>query len=99
MDVKRYFRGPVMWIALAVIAVILLMQLVSSSSGFKGVDTGKAIQAIQNDQVKSAKLIGGNDQSLELTLIPGVKIDKHNKIKTSYIDEQGVEIQRLLQSK
>ncbi|OPC82289.1 cell division protein FtsH [Embleya scabrispora] len=99
MDVKRYFRGPVMWIALAVIAVILLMQLVSSSSGFKGVDTGKAIQAIQNDQVKSAKLIGGNDQSLELTLIPGVKVDKHNKIKTSYIDEQGVEIQRLLQSK
>ncbi|MFF7247721.1 ATP-dependent zinc metalloprotease FtsH [Embleya sp. NPDC008237] len=99
MDVKRYFRGPVMWIALAVIAVILLMQLVSSSSGFKGVDTGKAIQAIQNDQVKSAKLIGGNDQSLELTLIPGVKVDKHSKIKTSYIDEQGVEIQRLLQSK
>ncbi|MYV97023.1 ATP-dependent zinc metalloprotease FtsH [Streptomyces sp. SID3343] len=99
MDVKRYFRGPVMWIALAVIAVILLMQLVSSSSGFKGVDTGKAIQAIQNDQVKSAKLIGGNDQSLELTLDKGVKIDKSNKIKTSYIDEQGVEIQRLLQTK
>ncbi|WP_406285213.1 ATP-dependent zinc metalloprotease FtsH [Embleya sp. NBC_00896] len=99
MDVKRYFRGPVMWIALAVIAVILLMQLVSSSSGFKGVDTGKAIQAIQNDQVKSAKLIGGNDQSIELTLIDGVKVDKHNKIKASYIDEQGVEIQRLLQSK
>jgi cell division protease FtsH len=99
MDVKRYFRGPVMWIALAVIAVILLMQLVSSSSGFKGVDTGKAIQAIQNDQVKSAKIIGGNDQSLELTLIKGVKIDKSNKIKAPYIDEQGVEIQRLLQTK
>ena len=99
MDVKRYFRGPVMWIALAVIAVILLMQLVSSSSGFKGVDTGKAIQAIQNDQVKSAKLIGGNDKAIELTLVKGVKIDKSNKIKASYIDQQGVEIQRLLQAK
>src|SRR5438105_4128562 len=30
MDVKRYFRGPVMWIVLAVLAVVVLMQVVRS---------------------------------------------------------------------
>ncbi|CAO0832489.1 ATP-dependent zinc metalloprotease FtsH OS=Streptomyces microflavus OX=1919 GN=ftsH PE=3 SV=1 [Streptomyces microflavus] len=33
MDVKRYFRGPVMWIVLAVLAVVVLMQVVGSSGG------------------------------------------------------------------
>ena len=33
MDVKRYFRGPVIWVVLAVVAVLAVMQLVSSAGG------------------------------------------------------------------
>ena len=64
MDVKRYFRGPVMWIVLAVLAVVVLMQVVGSSGGYKTVDTGKVIQAISKDQVEQAKLTTGDEQIL-----------------------------------
>ena len=50
MDVKRYFRGPVMWIVLAVLAVVVLMQVVGSSGGYKTVDTGQVVQAISREQ-------------------------------------------------
>ena len=56
MDVKRYFRGPVMWIVLAVLAVVVLMQVVGSAGGYKTVDTGQVIQAINKNQVEQAKL-------------------------------------------
>lgn len=46
MDVKRYFRAPIMWIVLAVLAVIVLMQVVSDSNGYKTVDTGQVVAAI-----------------------------------------------------
>ena len=41
MDVKRYFRAPIMWIVLAVVAVLVLMQAISSSSGYKVANTGE----------------------------------------------------------
>ena len=62
MDVKRYFRGPVMWIVLAVLAVVVLMQVVGSSGGYKTVDTGEVVQAINNNKVESAKLTTGDEQ-------------------------------------
>lgn len=106
MDVKRIFRGPIMWVVLAVLAVFVLMQLVGGSSGYKGVDTSKVIEAINKDQVQSAKIIGGNDQAVELSLLKKgpdgkqVKIDGSSKIKSSYLnDQQGDTIAELLTQK
>ncbi|MGO4427138.1 ATP-dependent metallopeptidase FtsH/Yme1/Tma family protein, partial [Streptomyces sp. MCAF7] len=59
MDVKRYFRGPVMWIVLAVLAVVVLMQVVGSSGGYKSVDTSQVVKAINRNQVQSAELTTG----------------------------------------
>ncbi|MDI2127988.1 ATP-dependent zinc metalloprotease FtsH [Yinghuangia seranimata] len=99
MDVKRIFRGPIMWVVLAVLAVFVLMQLVGSSSGYKGVDTSQVISAIDKQQVQSAKIIGGNDQAVELSLKKDpatgkqIKIDGSSKIKSSYLnDQQGATI-------
>jgi hypothetical protein len=39
MDVKRYFRGPIFWVILAILAVLTISQVVSSTGGFKKVDT------------------------------------------------------------
>ncbi|UGQ09171.1 ATP-dependent zinc metalloprotease FtsH [Yinghuangia sp. ASG 101] len=105
MDVKRIFRGPIMWVVLAVLAVFVLMQLVGGSSGYKGVDTSTVIKAINDNQVKSAKVIGGNDQAVELSLKDGpdgkpIKIDGSSKIKSSYLnDQQGATIAQLLTDK
>jgi cell division protease FtsH len=99
MDVKRYFRGPVMWIVLAVLAVVVLMQVVGSSGGFKTVDTGQVVRAIDQDKVKSAELTTGDEQIVKLELKDGAKVEDSDKIKASYIDNQGVDLAKKLQSK
>ncbi|OEV13176.1 ATP-dependent zinc metalloprotease FtsH [Streptomyces nanshensis] len=99
MDVKRYFRGPVMWIVLAVLAVVVLMQVVGSSGGYKTVDTGQVVQAIDQDKVKSAELTTGDEQIVKLELKDGAKVEDSDKVKASYIDSQGVDLAKKLQSK
>jgi cell division protease FtsH len=99
MDVKRYFRGPVMWIVLAALAVVVLMNVVGSSGGYKTVDTGQVVQAINENKVKSAELTTGDEQTVKVQLTDGTKIEGSDKIKASYIDEQGVDLAKQLQSK
>ena len=72
MDVKRYFRGPVMWIVLAVLAVVVLMQVVGSSGGYKTVDTGEVVQAIDKNQVDQVKLTTGDEQIIKIA-VPGLR--------------------------
>jgi cell division protease FtsH len=99
MDVKRYFRGPVMWIVLAVLAVVVLMQVVGSSGGYKTVDTGQVVQAIANDRVKSAEITTGDEQIVKLELKDGEKVEDSDKIKASYIGDQGVDLAKELQAR
>ncbi|WOX11547.1 MULTISPECIES: ATP-dependent zinc metalloprotease FtsH [unclassified Streptomyces] len=99
MDVKRYFRGPVMWIVLAVLAVVVLMQVVGSSGGYKAVDTGQVVQAINDNKVESAKITTGDEQTIKVTLKDGVKVEGSSKIQASYIGDQGVDLAATLQTK
>ena len=80
MDVKRYFRGPVMWIVLAVLAVVVLMQVVGSSGGYKTVDTGQVVNAIADNKVKSAELTTGDENKIKIELKGDAKIDGSNKL-------------------
>ncbi|WP_327068317.1 ATP-dependent zinc metalloprotease FtsH [Kitasatospora sp. NBC_01250] len=97
MDVKRYFRAPIAWILLAVVAVIVLMQVVSDSNGYKTVDTGQVVAAIDAGQVKQAQLTTGDSQTIKIqlkdgaTLVPGSsgKAPSGSKFQASYINEQG----------
>ncbi|MGR8009138.1 ATP-dependent zinc metalloprotease FtsH [Streptomyces hypolithicus] len=99
MDVKRYFRGPVMWIVLAVLAVVVLMQVVGSSGGYKTVDTAEVVQSIDKNQVKQAKLTTGDEQVIKVELKDGQKVKDSSKIQASYIGDQGVALANKLQSK
>lgn len=99
MDVKRYFRGPVMWIVLAVLAVVVLMQVVGSSGGYKTVDTGQVVQAINENKVESAKLTTGDESTIKVQLKDGEKVEGSSKIQASYIGDQGVDIANTLQGK
>ncbi|MBQ0827306.1 ATP-dependent zinc metalloprotease FtsH [Streptomyces tagetis] len=99
MDVKRYFRGPVMWIVLAVLAVVVLMQVVGSSGGYKTVDTGQVVQAINDNKVESAKLTTGDEQTIKIQLKAGEKLKGSSKVQASYIGDQGVTIASTLQAK
>ncbi|MER8068464.1 ATP-dependent zinc metalloprotease FtsH [Streptomyces sp. NPDC094034] len=99
MDVKRYFRGPVMWIVLAVLAVVVLMQVVGSSGGYKTVDTGQVVQAIDKNQAEQVRLTTGDEQIIKVDLKNGQKINGSDKIQASYIGSQGATLAKTLQTK
>ncbi|MCD0482470.1 ATP-dependent zinc metalloprotease FtsH [Streptacidiphilus sp. ASG 303] len=98
MDVKRYFRAPIMWIVLAVLAVIVLMQVVTSSNGYKTANTGDVVAAIDAGKVQQAQLTTGDENTVKIQLKPGEKIDGNDKVKASYIGNQGVAIADKLQA-
>ena len=91
MDLKRYFRGPVAWVLLALLAIFVVLQVAGSASGYKKVDTAVAMQAIREGRVESAKIID-REQRLELTLKDNVVIGGSNRIRASYVDQQQQDI-------
>jgi|TARA_B100001093_G_scaffold35869_1_gene30820 cell division protease FtsH len=92
VDVRRFLRGPIFWIAMAVIAVLVGSSLISGIGAPDEVDTGEAISDITSGNVDTATLID-RDQVLELTLRNGDEVRSH------FITGQGVELQNLLQEK
>jgi cell division protease FtsH len=87
---KRLFRGPVLWILLAFLLLIVATQVLSGSGGPDEIDTSQAIQEIQDGKVKSAEIVD-NEQRLNLTLTDDTEQT------TQWVTGQGVEIQNLLQ--
>ena len=92
MNAKRFLRGPLFWILLAVLLVLVGSSLVSGIGGPERIDTSQAVEDIQADRVEKAVITDG-DQVLELTLKDGTVVT------SQYVTGQGVELQRLLQEK
>ncbi|MFD0685859.1 ATP-dependent zinc metalloprotease FtsH [Actinomadura fibrosa] len=90
MDVKRYFRGPLLWILLFGLLVALVMWGVNPGRSYEKTDTSKVVQEIAAGKVKSAKIID-KDQRIEVTLTD----DKHQQ--ASWVDGQGLQLQNQLQ--
>jgi cell division protease FtsH len=66
MNVKKIFRGPILYVVLAIIAVWIGSSLITMS-GFKGVSTQKGLELLQDDKVSSAKIVDGENR-VDLTL-------------------------------
>ena len=92
MDAKRIFRGPIFWIIVAVLLVLLGSNLVAGLNGPKQVNTSVIVTDIQGDQVKTATLVD-REQRITLTRNDG------SKVASDYIEGQGVKLQELLQAK
>jgi cell division protease FtsH len=86
--VRRYFRGPLFWITIGVLVLLVGAQLFSSSASAKTVDTSTVLADIAAGNVKSAKLIDGQ-QRVELTLKDGSRVTSQYIPSTGdYIAEQ-----------
>jgi cell division protease FtsH len=92
MDLKRYFRGPLLWIVAFAALVLLVLYGINPGGSYEKTDTSKVIQAIEQNQVKSAKVID-KDQQIEVTLKSG------KQLQASWVDGQGVDLVNRLQSK
>jgi cell division protease FtsH len=90
VNFKRILRGPIFWIAMAVIFVLVGSSMISSAGAPEEIDTSVAIAEIQNGNVVSAT-ITDRDQVLELTLKNG------DVVRSTYVTGQGVVLQEMLQ--
>ena len=66
MNVKKIFRGPILYVVLAIIAVWIGSSLITMS-GFKSVSTQKGLEYLAQDKVSSAKIVDGENR-VDLTL-------------------------------
>jgi cell division protease FtsH len=92
MDLKRYFRGPLLWILAFGALVLLVMYGINPGGSYEKADTSKVVQAIQNNEVTSAQIID-KDQRIE------VKLKNGKQLQASWVDGQGLSLANLLQEK
>jgi cell division protease FtsH len=92
MDLKRYFRGPLLWILAFGALVLLVMYGINPGGSYEKADTSKVVQAIQNNEVTSAQIID-KDQRIE------VKLKNGKQLQASWVDGQGLPLANLLQEK
>ncbi len=73
MDVKRIFRGPWLWIVVAVVGVLIALQYLAPNGGYKEIDTSQMSTDISNGTVKTVTFID-RDQTIQATLDNGDKV-------------------------
>ncbi len=90
-DVKRWLRGPWLWVALFAILILVVLDVVSSSDGYEDVDTAEMVETIESGQVKSVIFVDG-DQQIQATL------DTGDKIQAQWLGDQGLDLLNLVES-
>jgi cell division protease FtsH len=84
---EKFFRGPLFWIVVAILAVTIFGQITGAGNRYTQVDTSRALAAISQSEVESAVLID-RSQKIRLILKPGVLIKGDSKVEASYIARQ-----------
>ncbi|MGL5810438.1 MAG: ATP-dependent zinc metalloprotease FtsH [Nocardioides sp.] len=70
---KRIFKGPWVWILLAVVGVLLALQYLAPNGGYDEVPTSSMREQIKSGNVKEIEFLDG-DQQIRATLDDGKKI-------------------------
>src|ERR1700757_738197 len=91
MELKRFFRGPLLLVLLAVLVITITLGWANSGSSYTTKDTGYVVQLIEQGKVKSAVLTDKN-QTIQVTTKSG------QQYQADFITGQGQQLQQLLQS-
>ena len=89
MDFKRIFRGPIVYIVVAIIAVIVGSSLLTGS-GFKEISVKDGLELLKGGTVESAKIVDG-EQRVDLTLTKADG-DKGKQVQFYYVAPRGTEV-------
>jgi len=57
MELRRFFRAPLLLIAVAVLLLLFVLDYANSGSSYKQVDTSQIVTAIDQGKVKSALIV------------------------------------------
>jgi cell division protease FtsH len=95
VDLRRYFRGPFVWIVVVVLMVMVFFQVFNNVNAPKKVALSKLIEQIDSGNVTKAKF---NDKAQTLTV--DVKADgKDARYSSTYLTDQGRDLFKLLGDK
>jgi ATP-dependent Zn protease len=94
MDFKRFLRGPLIYVLLAVIVVSVGFSLLSGS-GFKGISTKDGLALLQDNKVASAKIVD-SEQRVDLTLATAGADGK--QVQFFYATARGADIVKAVDS-
>lgn len=95
MNVKKIFRGPILYIVLAIVAVWIGSSLITMS-GFKAVSTQKGLELLQQDKVSSAKIVDGENR-VDLNLKTADKT-LGSQVQFYYVTPRGADVVKAVDS-
>jgi cell division protease FtsH len=90
MELKRFFRGPLLLVLLAVLVITITLGWANSGGSSTQKDTATVVQLIEQGKVKSAQLTDKN-QTIQVTTNDG------QTYQASFIQGQGQQLQQELQ--
>jgi cell division protease FtsH len=90
MDLRRFFRAPLLLIAVAVLLLLFVLDYANSGSSYQQVDTSEIVKLIGQGQVKSA-LITDKNQTIQVTTKAG------KNLEADWVSGQGLQLQNELQ--
>ncbi|MBX6371147.1 MAG: ATP-dependent zinc metalloprotease FtsH [Acidothermus sp.] len=73
MNVKRFTRGPLFWVLVIIVLLVLLRGLWSGGSDYKSVSTSQVVGAIDAGKITSA-VVHDKEQTIQVTLNDGTKL-------------------------
>ena len=87
---KKILRGPVLWIAAAVLAIFIGTSL-GSSVTYKQVDTSYGLQLIKDSKAKSV-VVNDSEQRVDITLIAADDKTKSTHVQFFYVYARGPQV-------
>jgi hypothetical protein len=63
-----------MWLVLVVLGFVVVSNLLSAGAGFERVDSSQMFDALDEGNIRSAKVIGSDQHEVQLTLDDGERI-------------------------
>ncbi|WP_310529925.1 ATP-dependent zinc metalloprotease FtsH, partial [Nocardioides sp.] len=91
---KRIFKGPWLWMVLAMFGVLLAIQYLAPNGGYDEVKTSELSSWIKDGKVKEITFIDG-DQEIQATLAAGTR-EGSDKVTTHYIMGQQASLLQLV---
>ncbi|AJM78226.1 ATP-dependent zinc metalloprotease FtsH [Rathayibacter toxicus] len=89
MNVKRIFRGPLLYVVLAIVAVWIGSSVITMS-GFRQISTEHGFELLKDGKVDSAKVVDG-EQRVDLTLAQDDG-DNGKQVQFYYVGPRGTEV-------
>ena len=96
MNLKRFSRGPFLYLTLGLLLLLVLTNAVRDDGGAEPVETSSVLAAIaagdvDTDAEEPVQLLD-REQTLRLTLQEGAEIDGAREVETSFLVDQGVQL-------